>query len=190
MTKSTLDERLDSIKKREGILDEVREAYWRIHAGKVEEEVRVEVVNGYEGLLCTLLEAYKQAAVGKGKNRHAKNGAAFEDQPIFTIAREHGLAFLTGQAAKKLSEIYTFLADESDDQRYERARNELAGAIVYTAAAMMQIADMEQLNHESSLDEFLKSHAGRLAAVQASLHNSEVRPEPPSSPVEARLSEM
>ena len=139
-----------------------------------------EVVEGYEGLLYTLIDAYEQAAKGKGKARHAKNGAAFKDQPIFTIAREHGLAFLTGQAAKKLSEVYAFLDDESDDTRYERAYNELAGAIVYTAAAMMQLADMEQLNHESSLDEFLKSHAGRLAAVQAAPHTSEA-PSGPSS---------
>ena len=138
------------------------------------------VIEGYEGLLYTLIDAYEQAAKGKGKARHAKNGATFKDQPIFTIAREHGLAFLTGQAAKKLSEIYSFLDDEADDTRYERAYNELAGAIVYTAAAMMQLADMEQLNHESSLDEFLKSHAGRLAAVQATLRASEA-PSAPSS---------
>ena len=145
------------------------------------------VIEGYEGLLYTLIDAYEQAAKGKGKARHAKNGAAFKDQPIFTIAREHGLAFLTGQAAKKLSEIYSFLDDEADDTRYERAYNELAGAIVYTAAAMMQLADMEQLNHESSLDEFLKSHAGRLAAVQATLRASEAPSDPAIRPVEARL---
>ena len=149
-----------------------------------------EVVEGYEGLLYTLIDAYEQAAKGKGKARHAKNGAAFKDQPIFTIAREHGLAFLTVQAAKKLSEIYSFLDDEADDTRYERAYNELAGAIVYTAAAMMQLADMEQLNHESSLEEFIKSHAGKLAAVQATLHTSEAPSDPSSRPVEARLSEM
>ena len=141
-----------------------------------------EVVEGYEGLLYTLIDAYEQAAKGKGKARHAKNGAAFKDQPIFTIAREHGIAFLTGQAAKKLSEIYSFLDDEADDTRYERAYNERAGAIVYTAAAMMQLADMEQLNHESSLDEFLKSHAGRLAAVRATLHTYEAPSDPSSHP--------
>ena len=144
MTKDTITDRLETIKKRETILDGVRDAYERTCADQGKITVRIEAVKGYERLLDTLLEAYSQAAVGKGKNRHAKNGAAFEDQPIFTIAREHGLAFLTGQAAKKLSEIYTFLADESDDKRYERARNELAGAIVYTAAAMMHIADTEQ----------------------------------------------
>ena len=144
-----------------------------------------EVVEGYEGLLYTLIDAYEQAARGKGKARHAKNGATFKDQPIFTIAREHGLAFLTGQAAKKLSEIYSFLDDEADDTLYERAYNELAGAIVYTAAAMMQLADMEQLNHESSLDEFLKSRAGRLDAVQATLRASEAPSDPSSRLVEA-----
>ena len=50
---------------------------------------------GYEVLLIALMDAFRQAEQGKGKDRHAKNGAAFEDQPIFTIAREHGLAFLT-----------------------------------------------------------------------------------------------
>ena len=102
------------------------------------------VIEGYEELFYTLVQAYEQATIGKGKVRHAKNGAAFEDQPLFTIAREHGLAFLTGQAAKKLSEIYSFLDDEADDTRYEKAYNELSGAIVYTAAAMMRIAEMER----------------------------------------------
>lgn len=113
--------------------------------------VVVDVYKGYEGLLATLLEAYEQAAKGKGKERHAKNGEAFDDQPILTIAREHGLAFLTGQAAKKLAEIYSFLNSASDFSRFERARKELAGAIVYTAAAMMYIEDME-LDEQIRLD--------------------------------------
>lgn len=138
---------------------------------------------GYEVLLIALMDAFRQAEQGKGKDRHAKNGAAFEDQPIFTIAREHGLAFLTGQAAKKLSEIYTFLSDEDDDGRFLKAYNELAGAVVYTAAAMIHVSRMMgefRMKAVSATPVFPKTR-------EAPSSDSRITPNnPPSSPVEAR----
>lgn len=91
---------------------------------------------GYEPLFETLYEAAFQASTGKGKERHA-GGKAFIDQPIFTIAREHGLAFLTGQAAKKLGEAHTLLSIFGEN----RAIAELYGAIVYTAAAIILLKE-------------------------------------------------
>lgn len=101
----------------------------------------LEVTPGYEPLYKTLHEAAFQASRGKGSERHA-GGKAFIDQPIFTIAREHGLAFLTGQAAKKLGEAHTLLSIFGE----ERAIAELYGAIVYTAAAALLLKEQSEKN--------------------------------------------
>ena len=98
----------------------------------------LEVQPGYEPLYQTLHEAAFQASRGKGEERLA-GGKAFVDQPIFTIAREHGLAFLTGQAAKKLGEAHTLLSIFGE----KRAITELYGAIVYTAAAIILLKEQE-----------------------------------------------
>lgn len=107
----------------------------------------IEVPEGYEPLVETLNEAFRQAAFGKGSSRHA-GGRAFLDQPIFTIAEEHGLGFLTGQAAKKLGEAHTIL----DLFGSQRAESEILGAIVYSAAAVLflrnEVAPTEE--HDAS----------------------------------------
>lgn len=92
----------------------------------------VEVPEGYEPLIGILEDAFKQAAFGKGNDRHA-GGKPFLDQPIFTIAEEHGFGFLTGQAAKKLGESHTIL----NLFNTEKAVQEIFGAIVYSAAAAL-----------------------------------------------------
>lgn len=89
---------------------------------------------GYEELVDTLMEAYSQASSGKGDERHGR-GMDFTEQPLFTIMREHGVGFATGQAVKKLGEAHTLLGLRGK----EAAINELYGAIVYTAAAIMQL---------------------------------------------------
>ena len=108
----------------------------------------LEVMPGYEPLYKTLHEAAFQASRGKGSERHA-GGKAFVDQPIFTIAREHGLAFLTGQAAKKLGEAHTLLSIFGE----ERAIAELYGAIVYTAAAALLLKEQHADRNAPLLDE-------------------------------------
>lgn len=108
----------------------------------------LEVKCGYEPLFKTLHEAAFQASRGKGEERHA-GGKAFLDQPIFTIAREHGLAFLTGQAAKKLGEAHTLLSIFGE----ERAIAELYGAIVYTAAAALLLKEQKANRDAPLLDE-------------------------------------
>ena len=106
-----------------------------------------EVKPGYEPLMEVLYDALRQASNGKGDERHA-GGKVFIDQPIFTIAREHGLAFLTGQAAKKLGESHTLLSIFGEN----RAIAELYGAIVYTAAAIILLKEQESKDM-SVLDE-------------------------------------
>lgn len=60
-------------------------------------------VHGYERLADVLQRAYDQAALGKGKERHA-NGKAFHKQPMQDLIRLHGVGFATGQASKKAGE--------------------------------------------------------------------------------------
>lgn len=95
-------------------------------------KIVIEVPEGYEPLVETLNEAFRQAAFGKGSSRHA-GGRAFLDQPIFSIAKDHGVGFLTGQAAKKLGESHTLLNLFGS----QRAESEILGAIVYSAAAVL-----------------------------------------------------
>ena len=86
---------------------------------------------GYEPLAAVLADALAQASRGKGKERHAGEGQPFADQPIMVMARELGLGFALGQAAKK------------DDERrrlpYAAARAELLGGIVYLASAVIAL---------------------------------------------------
>lgn len=89
-------------------------------------EVRVPA--GYDKLFRVLMAALDQAASGKGKDRHASDGVAFEDQPMSSINRTLGSVdgFLY-QAAKK--------AQESRRLPSGRAQAELYGAINYLAGA-------------------------------------------------------
>lgn len=90
--------------------------------------------DGYDSLRDVLREAVEQASVGKGKERHAGHGEAFEDQQIVQegrwIGSNHGQIF---QARKK--------AMESTRLPPDRARAELLGAIVYIAAAYLLLPD-------------------------------------------------
>ena len=88
---------------------------------------------GYERLAEVLHQAYDQASIGKGEERHA-DGQPFEEQVGMLITRLVGTGFPRGQAIKKLIE----------SQRLEGAAKvaELLGAINYTAMAI--IAEEEE----------------------------------------------
>ena len=94
------------------------------------QERQIPVATGYEPLYHVLMEALDQAQSGKGAERHA-NGLPFLEQPIFTEARECGTAFLAGQARKKIREALHCADDE-------RAIKDWIGAIVYTAAMVIE----------------------------------------------------
>ena len=83
--------------------------------------------------------ALEQAQGGKGKERHA-NDDPFERQSICEITRKHGLAFATGQAAKKLEESHRLLQLRGA----EAAINEILGAINYAAAAVIVLREQEE----------------------------------------------
>lgn len=90
-------------------------------------------IPGFERLAFMFRAAYAQAAVGKGVQRHAADGAHFEDQPIFDMAKRFGVGSLLAQAFKKM--------EESQRLPLERAANELYGAMVYCAAAVIALED-------------------------------------------------
>lgn len=94
--------------------------------------VSVEIPPGYDKLFDVLMQAFKQAAGGKGKERHARAGVAFEDQPMSTINKQLGsIDGLIYQAHKK--------SLESKRLPDGRAQAELLGAINYLAGAVIAL---------------------------------------------------
>lgn len=92
----------------------------------------------YSRLSGVFQAALEQASEGKGKARHANKGERFEDQQIVEIAMRLSGNPAAGplfQAVKKIYESGRF--DNSG-----AAVNELYGAIVYIAAAIIVMEDM------------------------------------------------
>jgi len=90
----------------------------------------------YAKLRHVLGEAYDQAAVGKGRDRHVKHEAqAFEHQPICSMQRIYGSGYAFGQVGKKM--------EESMRMDTKAAVAELYGAINYIAAAIIVLEEGE-----------------------------------------------
>ena len=102
-------------------------------------------VPGYYTLQDVLSRAYDQAARGKGKERHSRQGESFTDQVIMDGAKRFGTGALLFQAYKK--------AEESQRLGTDRAVHELLGAIVYLAAAVIcrEKADLDGQVREVTL---------------------------------------
>jgi hypothetical protein len=92
---------------------------------------------GYADLYAILAEAYAQSAHGKGKERHA-NQKPFDRQPIMEIGRMVGPGYAIGQLMKKAQEAMTM---QSRGQ-FDAAERELLGTIVYAAAAVKLIREI------------------------------------------------
>lgn len=84
--------------------------------------------NPYHHLSTVLDEALSQASEGKGKERHAQD-LPFHEQPMQQLIDLYGMGFALGQAGKKMQ--------ESQRIPHDAARNELLGAIVYIAGAIV-----------------------------------------------------
>lgn len=69
----------------------------------------------------------------KGKERHS-SGEEFTEQPICYITRQTGIGYPMGQAVKKILESKRLAKIKG----YDSAITELLGAIVYTAAAVLE----------------------------------------------------
>lgn len=98
---------------------------------------------GYDELHRILAMAFKQAATGKGKERHAYDAVGFrpwEHQPILVNARQVGPGGLAQQVMKKAGESVGM----ANRKEYAAARAEALGAIVY-AAALFKL--YEEIDH-------------------------------------------
>ena len=96
------------------------------------------IVVGYEELARVLKLAYAQAAVGKGRERHAtpqKTFLPFHKQPIVTLPALYGPGAQAFQISKNLQEACT--------QGGEHGKNEVLGAIVYCAAMYLTLAEAD-----------------------------------------------
>ena len=99
----------------------------------------------YHELESVLKEAYDQASIGKGKERHA-NDNAFEDQLICLFERLH-LSFCEGQAIKKIIEAHR-----------TRSNVDRLGAINYIAALIITSRELD------SIERYV--HHNKLVAVR------------------------
>lgn len=105
----------------------------------------IAVPEGYGPLALVLEDALKQAAEGKGRDRHAASGPGaraghtppFMDQPMMAITRMVGLGFPLGQAQKKAQEAALMAARG----QAEAATAEILGAIVFLAGAVLALED-------------------------------------------------
>ena len=86
-----------------------------------------------------LMEAFRQASEGKGRERHA-NGRSFDRQPILEITRMVGAGFPLGQVMKKAQEAQG-MAKRGE---FSRARGECLGIINYAAAVVLWLSEQDE----------------------------------------------
>lgn len=98
--------------------------------------VSQEVLDAYAPLYEVMSDAWRQAALGKGAERHADQ-CAFVDQPNMQVARMTGPGGPAFQAMKKIREAVRM--HQGGDGA--RAEAELLGAIVYSAMAILVIRE-------------------------------------------------
>ena len=90
------------------------------------------MTDNYAALRGVLDKAFEQAAVGKGRERHADDGEPFEKQQIVEIGKRLAGTPAAGPLFQAVKKIY-----ESGRLDDERAVHELYGAINYIAAAII-----------------------------------------------------
>lgn len=108
---------------------------------------------GYEKLAEVLSRAFAQAAVGKGKERHAQ-GEPFHEQVICMGARKFGVGSLLFQAFKK--------SEESQRLDRDAGVRELLGAINYLAAAVIVLEEKAPQEAVGVMKEVASPAHGRL----------------------------
>lgn len=91
---------------------------------------KVATEDRYESLRDVLELAYRQAAYGKGQDRHGV-GQPFDKQPMQHLLDLYGYGFAAGQIGKKVQEAQRLPKD--------KAVHELLGAIVYAAGLVIYL---------------------------------------------------
>lgn len=108
-----------------------------------EGDISVTDKSNYESLLAVLMEAYEQAACGKGQDRHG-NGLPFEKQPMQAISDLlDNSDFMAGQAIKKIIESRGLPS-------IERKKSELLGSICYIAGIVIFLEKGVEKKHRES----------------------------------------
>jgi len=100
--------------------------------------MKINVPEEYESLGDVFFSALRQAAEGKGRERHAEDGEPYERQIICEVARRVGLGYPLGQAVKKIYESQRLIP--------QLGVQELLGAMNYIAAAY--IVMQERMDEE------------------------------------------
>ena len=101
-------------------------------------EGKLKKKNLYRSLEGILEEAVKQASEGKGKERHANEDEAFEEQLICLIGRL-GCNYNNGQAVKKIIESIRLRKKNCDWGIFE-----LLGAINYLASDIILLKEQKR----------------------------------------------
>ena len=109
----------------------------------IETAVNTELL--YGRLKSVQRRAYEQASAGKGKERHATAGEAFEDQQICEISRR-----LKGHAAGGPLFQVVKKSYESGRLPKQRAIAELLGAMNYLAAAIIIMDELPEEEKSTS----------------------------------------
>jgi hypothetical protein len=95
--------------------------------------------DNYTTLRTILDAAFDHAAIGKGKERHARD-LPFDDQPIMQTTRLVGVGFPLGQAIKKAGEA----AGMIEREELNAAEAECLGAINYLAGAVAWMREVKE----------------------------------------------
>lgn len=98
-----------------------------------------QVKDGYECVAKVLQRALDQTQSGKGKERHA-TAEPFEDQKIMHGARFCGLASMSFQVFKKITEAQR----QAEGGDYTGAYVNIEGAIIYAVAQFIRTEEMEK----------------------------------------------
>ena len=113
----------------------------------------VNVPSEYISLGLVMQSALDQASKGKGKERHASEGEAYEDQIICEVARRVGLGYPLGQAVKKIYESQRLIP--------QLGVQELLGAMNYLAAAVIVMQERMEEEGQRFREGFAHAEGGR-----------------------------
>jgi|SRR6478609_2023904 len=126
-------------------------------------------MSDYQKLQTVLAHVIAQVADGKGAQRHAIGlPRAFERQPMLEISRMVGPGFQLGQAMKKAQEVYGFF----DAKDYDKAKEEIFGAIAYLAGAVILIDEYKEAAKIKAPTEPAKVQPG-VSPLQAAMRKAD-----------------
>lgn len=108
----------------------------------------INVPGEYISLGLVLQSALEQASRGKGRERHASAGEAYENQIICEVTRRLGSGYPLGQAVKKIYEAQRLGG--------ERGIAELLGAINYIAASVIVMKEQEPRPKAEGVEELVQ----------------------------------